>query len=1022
MSKNKNQKSSHSSPGSNITVVVLGVSSSEEAINVDKNVSNVDDRVLILSSSVEPGELKSSTMVKNEHLEELLSQNEDGMIAFVDAKQTTHLHTFIHSVRQRRNQLDSNHIYLTDSKVKGQKMDLRRGWFNWATRLLTPVEARGAETGFAILSAAHAKSSGLLDAIEVENPPCVYRVSQMAVLRGIPAESVQMTKAKDKQFKPSIFLPIGEFFRTRINWFIISPLKGPKNWANGNSGIYRLIFGALCLFSLVILPMLSFDYGATWDEPEDIKYFQEVISYFQTSGEDARALDTTRKLHNHLVNYGPFVNLLTATVNEYLSPFDIYETRHIVISMFALIGLIFTGLIARKLGNWRLAVLGFLLLLLTPTIFGHSFNNQKDIPFLAFYMASIYYIIRFVEDLPKVRLKSSFMLALTMGILMSIRVGGLLVFAYLIMFAGLKFLFTLKEHKSKEVKHLFSYLKPGIIVLVAAYVVGILFWPAALKDPIHHPLNALQNFEKFSFVHIFEIFEGKRFYMKSFPWYYGPKLILITIPLFVLAGLALFLVFIKKAWKTMPRHILAIAGFTFLFPLAYIIYKESALYNGWRHLLFVYPPLVVLAAAGWEQIFGSKLNKGIRIGAAVVLLALIGKTTFWMVKNHPYEYVYYNELVGGVKGAYGNYETDYWCQAPREAMKWLVENEDLDSMTTVVSNNEIISLQYYADKYQKNGEELRKLKREENELRDELDKIRFLHKEKKMTDQDFEEQEKLLKSDINSRVAKAKELEKVKVIWSRDQQWNQDPWDYAIWTTRTLNKTQLKNGYFPPKGTIHTVEVDGVPLAAIVKRENFDMEKAYAAIKKQRFDSALIYFDEYSKYDPLEEEAYTSKAQVLMQMGKNKEAIEAANKGIELRPENYLAYYWKGLAQMQLKQMDSAKISLEKAVGYKENFNAGYRSLGDILLNENNAYSAIEYYKKSESYGGANYLLYYNMGIAYLNLGDREKAANYFYGSAQLNKNFPQPYMQLYQIYNAAGNKAQAQKFLQQYQQMTGQR
>jgi hypothetical protein len=36
---------------------------------------------------------------------------------------------------------------------------------------------------------------------------------------------------------------------------------------------------------------------------------------------------------------------------------------------------------------------------------------------------------------------------------------------------------------------------------------------------------------------------------------------------------------------------------------------------------------------------------------------------------HPYEYVYYNTLVGGVAGAYREYELDYWAISYREAME-----------------------------------------------------------------------------------------------------------------------------------------------------------------------------------------------------------------------------------------------------------------------------------------------------------------------------------------------------------------
>ena len=38
---------------------------------------------------------------------------------------------------------------------------------------------------------------------------------------------------------------------------------------------------------------------------------------------------------------------------------------------------------------------------------------------------------------------------------------------------------------------------------------------------------------------------------------------------------------------------------------------------------------------------------------------------------HPYQYIYYNELVGGVNGADRKYETDYWYTAYRECILYL---------------------------------------------------------------------------------------------------------------------------------------------------------------------------------------------------------------------------------------------------------------------------------------------------------------------------------------------------------------
>ena len=100
-----------------------------------------------------------------------------------------------------------------------------------------------------------------------------------------------------------------------------------------------------------------------------------------------------------------------------------------------------------------------------------------------------------------------------------------------------------------------------------AYGVGIIFWPAALQDPLHHPFEALKNFEKFSLVHIYEIFEGKKYYMKDFPWYYEPKSMLITIPVFVLLGYALTLIHTAFKFKQVKVWHVVLLIFVSAFPI-----------------------------------------------------------------------------------------------------------------------------------------------------------------------------------------------------------------------------------------------------------------------------------------------------------------------------------------------------------------------------------------------------------------------------------------------------------------------
>jgi hypothetical protein len=92
-----------------------------------------------------------------------------------------------------------------------------------------------------------------------------------------------------------------------------------------------------------------------------------------------------------------------------------------------------------------------------------------------------------------------------------------------------------------------------------------------------------------------------------------------------------------------------------------------------RHFLFVVPPLAVLAGIGWH-IAILKLEMWRKTAAAVaaaVLAGLLLWNTSILVRLHPHQYLYYNALVGGLKGANGRYATDYWVNSMPEAVRKL---------------------------------------------------------------------------------------------------------------------------------------------------------------------------------------------------------------------------------------------------------------------------------------------------------------------------------------------------------------
>ena len=89
--------------------------------------------------------------------------------------------------------------------------------------------------------------------------------------------------------------------------------------------------------------------------------------------------------------------------------------------------------------------------------------------------------------------------------------------------------------------------------------------------------------------------------------------------------------------------------------------------------MFLVPFLCALAAMGWEAVIVFSKNKYLKLTVVAIVSVLYIKTGFWMVKNHPNHYVYFNELVGGIDGAFGNYETDTYSNVIKQGVDWLID-------------------------------------------------------------------------------------------------------------------------------------------------------------------------------------------------------------------------------------------------------------------------------------------------------------------------------------------------------------
>jgi len=458
-------------------------------------------------------------------------------------------------------------------------------------------------------------------------------------------------------------------------------------WLNAD-----VLYKAALFITLIILIANAWEAPMSGDEYVHVKQAEKNIKYFKTLGTDKEALETPI---SRLKHYGQSFDNFTTLMVQVFSIDHQYRFRHVANSIVAWLIVIFTSLTTIQLTKSKWAgLIAIILMLLTARFMGHAMNNLKDIPFTLSFIFSIYFTFRFLDQLPNFSWVdvAGIILGLASGI--SIRIGGLLIYAYFILFT-LLWIYYLVQSGTFTIR-LDWFLKfTGVAsaVMLIGYFLGIIFWPWAWEDPISHPLESLALIKDYPTT-VRQIFEGKLYWSDQFPWYYLFKYLLITLPLVSLLGFIGFLIFRPREGRILVKSIFLLIAFGF--PLFYAAVTGANVYGGWRQMLFIFPPFTVISAIGiwnlWMRIRSKKV--GMAIVSIFMVISMI-YPVYYSIVNYPYQYTFFNVLQGGFKGAYGKYELDYYFTSFKEAYQFL--DEKLDRKPGIVAANFIIP-EYYKEK------------------------------------------------------------------------------------------------------------------------------------------------------------------------------------------------------------------------------------------------------------------------------------------------------------------------------------
>ena len=444
-------------------------------------------------------------------------------------------------------------------------------------------------------------------------------------------------------------------------------------------------YAAVGLFAgLFLMVIFTFrDYGIAWDEHLHLQYGKYLVDYYLglLSGHPDLKATTYSNLYVYGGAYDLFTAILEKLINHFV-PIREIEFHHLINGLIGVIGILGAWATARLLAGYKAAFWAAIFLSIIPVYYGHMFFNPKDIPFAVGYIWSLYFLFRVLKNRQKMTWIGILLLGVSIGITSAIRVGGLILIGYFGL--GLIWNYWITRPAQSPVNFrdlLIKVLLPAVITLIISWGVMLAFWPWSQQNPIANPFHALFRLSEIEGPSVV-LYRGIFFPTNKLPLDYIFGYFAVTLPELLIAMLLIGLViFIQSLLR--QKNIFSSPTFKFvgcillvlsvLIPPLIAILANTILYDGIRHFLFVIPPLACLAGITFETMLDRISLR--RRNLAIVIQGMVGILLIYqvslLVSLHPYEYIYYNSLVGGTKIASQRYETDYWGTAGSEAAQWL---------------------------------------------------------------------------------------------------------------------------------------------------------------------------------------------------------------------------------------------------------------------------------------------------------------------------------------------------------------
>lgn len=467
----------------------------------------------------------------------------------------------------------------------------------------------------------------------------------------------------------------------------------------------KYIFSLACAVIFFISAFVTLkDYGISWDETIHFSRGQAYLYYFLTGktnyndlpnenmqgnlGKPENVVLPRRSFYqlddfhngeyflNTDVGHPPLNDILAA-----LSNYVFYQKLGIMddISAYHLFNILAAAVVVFVVAAFAYEVMGFipalvsvLALVTYPLFWSEAHFNIKDPPETAFFAATIWLFWKSLQKYDyRFLLLSVLFFAFGLGTKFNILFLPVILFPYLLF-----------RHKS-SVKVPKAY---KAILLLSPLIVGGIFvatWPYLWGDVFHRILQ------------IFHYYKGIgteiKYQPESFFWFgfntFPIKWIFFTTPPIVILLSVIGFIRVWLKGKQIPELIL---WFSWLcVPILRVTLPGTSIYGGVRQIFEFIPALALVTGLGAWQLLALLKSK---LMFKVVVILLFIWPLYILVKMHPNQNVYFNFLVGGLKGAKeANFPSwgNSYGNAYLQGIKWINQNVPVDASLTLVQGTRL---------------------------------------------------------------------------------------------------------------------------------------------------------------------------------------------------------------------------------------------------------------------------------------------------------------------------------------------